>query len=325
MTAIVENLPPLLILAGPTASGKSETGVILAERLNTHVISADSVQVYRHFDIGSAKPPKELLQRVPHHLMDAVEPEEDYTVSRYKTDAGAIAAKLWSAKRLPLVVGGTGLYLKALTEGLHCGAKTSHEAELKMDEVEATDGLTTLFRLASEADPEWMQKIHPNDRFRVRRALGVYWTVGRKLSDIYRENPNRPEWDTLMVALDVPRHILNLRIDTRVEAMMATGWREEVRRLLGRGYNMDIKPMRSLGYRTICEELAGLIEPGETERIIKQQTRAYAKRQVTWFNGIRGAVKISVGENQGAEDVAKAILTKDEVVRFLHSHGVSVG
>ncbi|MBF0291924.1 MAG: tRNA (adenosine(37)-N6)-dimethylallyltransferase MiaA [Nitrospinae bacterium] len=321
----VESLPPLLILAGPTACGKTLTAVHLAEALGSEIISADSVQVYKYFDIGSAKPSPSILAMVPHHLISVAEPEEEYNVARFRGESDAVARKLIASGKIPIVAGGTGLYIKALTEGFHCGAKISAEAELRMDEIEARDGLEGLHRLAVEADPEWMTKVHPNDRFRVRRAVGVFWTEGRRLSEIYRQNPPAKAWDTLTLVMDIPRETLFRRIESRVDEMFREGWLEEVKHLREKGYNTSVKPMRSLGYRTLYDQLEGAALSGPAPEIIKKETRAYAKRQTTWFRRVEGAVYVSAGGADSPESISQTILARDDVRKFLDRHSHTAG
>lgn len=321
----IEKLPPLLVITGPTACGKTATAASIAIALDTEIISADSVQVYKHFDIGSAKPAADVLAMARHHLISVAEPEEEFNVARFTSEAGAIVRGLLSRGRMPIVAGGTGLYIKALSEGFHLGVKISPDVEKRMDEAEASDGMEALFRLAVEADPEWMGKVHPNDRFRTRRALGVFWTVGRRLSDIYRENPTKPSWDTLAIALDVPRETLFKRIDARVGEMLDSGWIDEVKRLRETGYNMSVKPMRSLGYRTIYNQLEGLVDPAESPEIIRRETRAYAKRQMTWFRGAENLVFLPAGHGESPEGLAHSILARDDVKEFISRHRLSAG
>ena len=321
----VESLPPLIILAGPTACGKTLTAVHLAEALETQIISADSVQVYKHFDIGSAKPSPAILARIRHHLISVAEPEEEYNVARFRDEAETVARGLLASGMAPIVAGGTGLYIKALAEGFHCGARISAEAEQRMDELEKRDGREGLYKLAVTTDPEWMAKVHPNDSFRVRRAVGVFWTEGRRLSEIYRQNPSTPRWDTLTLVMDVPRETLFGRIAERVDAMFGQGWIEEVKHLREKGYNREVKPMRSLGYRTLYDQLEGVALPGPAVEIIKKDTRAYAKRQVTWFRGVKGAVYIPAAGEDSPERVAKTILARDDVRKFLNRHGFTTG
>ncbi|MGK7344602.1 MAG: tRNA (adenosine(37)-N6)-dimethylallyltransferase MiaA [Candidatus Nitrospinota bacterium M3_3B_026] len=316
--------PPLIVLAGPTASGKSEVGVALAEKLGAQIISADSVQVYRHFDIGAAKPSESLRKRVRHHLLDVADPDEDYSAARFRKEAGRIARDLWSKGRVPLVAGGTGLYIKALVETLHLGARISPEAERRMDEIAAGEGQEGLYSLAVSVDPEWAARIHPNDTFRTRRTVGVYMTTGRRLSEFFRENPAKAEWDTLFLVLDPPRDVLYRRIDRRVEESLRDGWRGEVKRLLEMGYNDRVKPMRSLGYRTLLKEAEGAVDPEESADIIKKETRAFAKRQVTWFRKAEGAVFVPVAEEDTPESIACRILNLDEFSHFTNRHGILV-
>lgn len=321
----VESLPPLIILAGPTACGKTLTAVHLAEALKTEIISADSVQVYRYFDIGSAKPSPDILARIPHHLISVAEPEEEYNVARFRSEAETVAHGLIASGKTPIVAGGTGLYIKALAEGFHCGAKISSHAEQRLDEIERREGLEGLYKLAVATDPEWMARVHPNDGFRARRVVGVFWTDGRRLSEIYAENPSTPAWDTLTLVMDVPRETLFSRIEARVDAMFEQGWIEEVKHLREKGYNAEVKPMRSLGYRTLYDQLEGVALPGPAVEIIKKDTRAYAKRQMTWFRGVKGAVYIPASREDSPERVTKTILARDDVKKFLNRHGFTAG
>lgn len=317
--------PPLIVLAGPTASGKSETGLILAEKLGTEIISADSVQIYRDFDIGSAKPSKEQLSRVRHHLIDIADPKENFTAGMFREKAGKIAKKLLEEGKIPLVVGGTGLYIKALVEGLHCGVRISPEAEREIDKIADEKGQKGLYEMARDIDPEWTARIHPNDSFRTRRVIGVYKTTGKRMSDIFRENPSEPAWDALFLVLDLPRSLLYKRIELRVDEMLARGWRDEVTRLKKMGYNQSVKPARSLGYKTLFAESEGGINPGDSARIIKKETKAFAKRQLTWFRKVDDALFIPVGEDESARRAVGRILNNEEVKSFLHRHGASVG
>jgi tRNA dimethylallyltransferase len=253
------------------------------------------------------------------------EPEEEYNVARFRDEAETVAHGLLASGRLPIVAGGTGLYIKALAEGFHCGARISAEAEQRMDEMERREGLEGLYRLAVETDPEWMARVHPNDSFRVRRAVGVFWTEGRRLSEIYRENPSTPRWDTLTLVMDVPRETLFGRIAERVGAMFGQGWIEEVKYLREKGYNKEVKPMRSLGYRTLYDQLEGVALPGPAVEIIKKDTRAYAKRQMTWFRGVKGAVYVPADGADSPERVVKTILARDDVRKFLNRHGFTTG
>ena len=317
--------PPLIVIAGPTASGKSEVGVELAQILKTEIISADSVQVYRHFDIGSAKPSRELQAKIPHHLIDVVDPDDMFTLIRFREEALKVAEKLWAKNKIPLIVGGGGLYIKGLLEGLSGGVKTSPEALEKVAEIIRADGQEGLYKRAVKIDPVWTKKIHPNDRFRTERVVGVYLTCGKKMSDIFANKPDGNLFNALTLVLSLDRAILYRRIDERVDRMLQQGWREEVGGLVNMGYNDESKPMRSLGYRTILKEFTEKLDPDKSSAIIKKETRSFAKRQTTWFRGISGALEVKVSDGQTPQEVVSTILRQQEVQKFLEEQGFNTG
>lgn len=312
-----DSIPPLLVLTGPTASGKSDVGVELARRLDTEIISADSVQVYRHFDIGSAKPPQQLLSQVRHHMIDVVDPDEEFNVATYRDMAGAAARGLVERGRIPLVVGGSGLYIRGLAAGLHLGVRISPEVDREMDEIATREGQAGLYARMKEVDPDWAARVHPNDTFRTRRSLGVYMTCGKTATRIFAENPDKRAYNALVVALDPPRAALYRKIEKRIDAMLKAGWREEISRLREMGYNYDTKPMRSIGYRTLYNESLGLEEPETARRKIVKDTKAYARRQLTWLRGSPEAIFVNTDEGRTADEIAGLILERNEVRDFL--------
>lgn len=320
-----KNLHPLIVIAGPTASGKSDVGLALGQTLKTEIISADSVQVYRYFDIGSAKPPQEQRALIPHHLIDIVDPDEDFTVIRFREEALKVAEKLWAKNIIPLIVGGSGLYIRGLLEGLSGGVKTSPEALAKVEEIIRAEGQEGLYKMAEKIDPVWIKKIHPNDRFRTERVVGVYLTCGKKMSEMFPQKPPAKLFNSLTLVLAMKRELICRRIDERVERMLHAGWREEVGRLINMGYNERVKPMRSLGYSSIIKEFTEKTDPEKTPAIIKKETRAFAKRQVTWFRGIKGALEINVSEGETPQEVASSILKREEVSRFLEEQCIETG
>jgi tRNA dimethylallyltransferase len=306
----------MLIIAGPTASGKSAAAVEVAERIGGEVVSADSVQVYRYFDIGAAKPEPALRARIPHHLIDVADPDEEYTLARYRREAEAAVADIDGRGKIPVVVGGTGLYLKALVEGLSGGVKVAPEAEAAMDAIVADGGNEALYAKAAVVDPTRAALVHPNDLFRVRRIVGVWMTTGKPLSAHLADEPKRPPRDVVYLWLAPPRQLVNARIAARTESMLMAGWRDEVRAILGMGYNDRIKPLRSLGYKTIVAELNGEHPPEETPALIIKETKAFAKRQVTWFRHIADARPIPVAESDDAAAVAQRIVADERLARF---------
>ena len=313
---------PLLILSGPTACGKTEVGVILAERLNTEIISADSVQIFKHFNIGSAKPSEELLQRAPHHLIGTVDPEEEFNVARFQQGAMAIAADLWRRGKVPLMVGGTGLYIKAVAEGLSPAAPVSYNALAAMEEMERKGGQACLYEELKKADPRSAARIHPNDTFRTRRWLGVFLDTGMPVSEYFSSNPNKPGCDPLVLVLDPPREALYQRITARAGVMMGKGWLEEVNRLKKMGYNIKTKAMGAIGYRQIYALSEGEASAEEAVADIIKRTKAFARRQLTWFRGMEGAVFVPLDGNETAEAAAEKILRLDVIKDFFARYGI---
>jgi len=314
---MASDAPPLLILTGPTASGKSEVSIALAERLGTEIISADSVQVYRHFNIGSAKPGAEHLKRVRHHLIDIREPEEKFNVADFQETAGAVAHDLWERGKVPLMVGGSSLYIKGVTEGLSLAVSVSGEVDVALNRLYEKEGQEGMYEKMREVDPASADRVHKNDTFRTRRALGVYMTTGKTMSQIFAENPGRPQFDSLIVSLDMPREDLYRRIEERTKKMLASGWREEIIKLEKMGYNSEVKPMRSVGYRILYEELIGERDAESSFHAILKETKAFAKRQLTWLRNEPGVLFETIGPEDSAEKITESILKHDEVIEFL--------
>jgi tRNA dimethylallyltransferase len=271
----------LLVLSGPTGSGKSELAVRIAERIDGEIVNADSMQVYRGLDIGTAKPSKGELARVPHHLLDIVAPEQGFTASDFRREAAAAIADIDRRGKKAIVVGGTGLYIRALLEGLVDSPTGDPELRLQFAELPGEELLRRLFLV----DPETASRLHPNDRVRLVRALEVFSQTGRPISAFRSEHAfSGVYYDTLKVAIKVERQELYRRIDARVEQMLQDGLVTEVRSLLASGYGKELKAMRSIGYKEVSAYLGGEIELDEAVTLIKRDTRRYAKRQMTWFS-----------------------------------------
>ncbi len=277
---------PVVLIAGPTAVGKTALSLSLAETLGTEIINADSMQVYRYMDIGTAKPSVEERARIRHHLIDVADPDEPYDAALFVRQARPVIESLHARGRIPLVVGGTGLYMKALTRGLCPGPGADPETRRGVLEDLERRGLLSLHEELRRVDPTCAAKIHPNDRQRIVRALEVFRSTGVPLSQWqdahgFRHNLYR----TVKIALYRERRDLYERIDGRVLQMMAQGLVDEVRGLVERGYPCTLKSMQSLGYRHMCLYLAGTISLDEAVRVLQRDTRRYAKRQLTWFKG----------------------------------------
>lgn len=276
--------PPLLILCGPTAAGKTALALDLARNFPLEIISADSRQVYRGMDIGTAKATPEEQALVRHHLIDVVNPDQDFTVAQFADLAHTAIAEVFARKQRPALVGGTGLYIQILTEGLIDVPGADAELRRELLDRENTEGPGSLYRLLQQSDPDTAQRLFPRDVVRIIRALEVAQLTGQPLSALQRQHgfSERP-YRTLKLAVAMEREQLYQRIDRRVEAMFAAGLLEETRGLLEQGYAADSKAMRTIGYREAIACLRGEATEDETIAAIQLATRRYAKRQLTWL------------------------------------------
>ncbi len=286
----LEGLPRVIILAGPTGVGKTALSLALAESLNAEIVGADSLQVYRGLDVGTAKVSAEERARVPHHLIDVVEPTEEFTVADYRRLAGAAIQEIHSRGKAALLVGGTGLYLRLLVHGFFEGPEPDEEIRGRLMAVIEAEGAPALHRRLQEVDPELAEKLHPNDQVRIIRGLEVAEQTGTPLSEHQRQHRfRRPEYHALKLVLIRPREELYDRINRRVDVMVESGLEDEVRSLLERGIGPEVKPMQSLGYKQMVEVLGDGRDRDEAIDEIKRRTRRYAKRQISWFRGEPGA------------------------------------
>lgn len=284
---------PLIILAGPTAVGKTALSIRLAKETGAEIISADSMQVYRHMDIGSAKITKEEMAGVPHHLVDVLEPEEEFNVVRFQQMAKEAAEEIWAAGKIPLVVGGTGFYIQALLYDIDFTENDGDETYRKELEARAADeqGASELYEMLRRVDPKSAQEIHPRNIKRVIRALEFYHQTGKKISEHNEEQRQKESpYNYAYFVLTDDRHRLYERIDRRVDLMMQEGLPEEVRYLKERGVRRDSTAMQGLGYKELYAYLDGEYPLDEAVRIIKRDTRHFAKRQLTWFKRERDVI-----------------------------------
>lgn len=283
---------PLIILAGPTAVGKTELSVRLAKNIGAQVISADSVQVYRGMDIGSAKITPQEMEGVPHHLVDVLEPEEEFNVVRFQKMAKEAAEKIWAAGDIPLVVGGTGFYIQALLYDIDFTENDSDNGlRLRLERMAQEKGNAYMHGLLEETDPQAALSIHPNNIKRVIRALEFHYQTGGKISEHNeRERQKESPYNYAYFALTDERARLYERIDRRVDAMMEEGLLDEVRALKERGVKRDSTAMQGLGYKELYAYLEGEYPLEEAVRIIKRDTRHFAKRQLTWFKRERDVI-----------------------------------
>lgn len=270
----------LVAVAGPTGSGKSSFSLALAEAFDGEIVNCDSLQVYRWFDIGTAKLTEGERRGIPHHLMDVLNPQEVFTAGEYARRAGAVIEEIAARGKLPVVTGGTGFYLKALLEGLSPAPRRDEELRTRL----ARPPSEVLHRLLRRWDPAAAQRIHANDRNKLIRAVEVCLLARRPLTEVQRE-ARRPlqGFRVLKIGLDPPRAELRSAIDARVQEMFASGLVEEVRGILARGCTGAEKPFEAIGYRQALAVVRGALGVAEAIESTQIETRQYAKRQMTWF------------------------------------------
>jgi len=280
----LEPLLPLVVIVGPTASGKSSLGVWLAERLGGEVVACDSTQLYRGFDIGTAKPRLEERCGIAHHLIDVLEPMEPSTAGDYRQMALRVLEVLRTRGRVPVFTVGTGLYLRALLEGLAAMPPRSEELRERLRATATQHAAGHLHRILRRLDEESAGKIAPEDEQKLIRAIEICVLTKRPISELHRSGRAPLEgWRPLKIGLTPPREVLHERIHRRTETMLARGWMEEVKGLLARGLAENAKPFDFIGYRELRAVLRGEMELKDARVAIQQATRQYAKRQMTWF------------------------------------------
>ncbi len=279
-----EERQKIVVIAGPTASGKTRVGVELALALDGEIINADSMQVYRGMDIGTAKPTAEEKKGITHHLLDVVEPDEEFNAALYRSMAFPLIQDVISRRKVCLIVGGTGLYIKSLLGGLFECAPSDQDLRDSLRRELKRQGSRDLHKRLKSLDPEYAKSIHPNDGMRVMRALEIIQLTSRMPSDLHKEHGFRDrDMDTLKVYLDVDRPRLYSRINERCVAMKDAGLVEETESLLKQGFSPELKPMKSIGYRHMIKYLRGSCSLDEAVYSHQRDTRRYAKRQLTWF------------------------------------------
>ena len=295
---------PLIILAGPTAVGKTSLSIRLAKETGGEIISADSMQVYRHMDIGSAKITKEEMEGVPHYLVDVLEPEEEFNVVRFQQMAEEAAERIWEKGKIPLVVGGTGFYIQALLYDIDFTENDGDESYRRQLEQKASDeeGASELYEMLKAVDLKAAQEIHPRNIKRIVRALEFYHQTGKKISEHNEtQRQKMSPYNYAYFVLTDERGRLYERIDRRVDLMMEQGLLDEVRYLKERGVRKDSTAMQGLGYKELYAYLDGEYPLDEAVRIIKRDTRHFAKRQLTWFKRERDVIwtdKSVIGQDE---------------------------
>ena len=275
----------IICIAGPTASGKTALAVALARELGGEVVSCDSMQVYRHMDIGTAKPTPDEMQGIPHHMLDVAEPTEDFSVSRYCEMATPIVEDILARGKPVIIAGGTGLYMDALIKGNSFAPYPSTGMREQLEAQADTEGMERMLELLRSIDPDSAARLHPADRKRILRALEVYYETGETITAHNKKTQALPpRFNAFWLALeDVERATLYARIDKRVEKMLEAGLIDEIQSLLARGIPEKCTAMQAIGYKEFVAALGGVCSMQEAVAQVQQSSRHYAKRQLTWF------------------------------------------
>ncbi|HEX3030655.1 MAG TPA: tRNA (adenosine(37)-N6)-dimethylallyltransferase MiaA [Bacillota bacterium] len=307
-------LPNVIIIVGPTAIGKTAVGIDIAKLNMGEVISADSMLVYRGMDIGTAKPAKDEMQGIPHHMIDLVNPDEEFTVAMFQARAEELIKEIAERGKAPVVVGGTGLYIRSLTETVsYSSFAVDWEYRKGLNDQANELGSGWLHSQLEKVDPVAAERIHPNDQRRIVRALEVYHFTGKPISYHWKQdqlNPATPKYHLKMYGLTLNRAKLYERINLRVDQMLTQGLVQEVSGLLDRGYSPELVSMKGLGYKEIAAYLRGVCSLEEAVETIKQSTRRFAKRQMTWFRREQNINWIDVEQYDNSTEIAKEILSR---------------
>ena len=287
---------PLIVIAGPTACGKTDISIDLAEKIGGEIISGDSMQVYKYMDIGTAKAIKEEMRGIPHYLLDELYPDEEYNVMLFQQKAKQYMEGIYSRGHIPIIVGGTGFYINALVYDNDFSEEEESEIRKELYAVAENEGAEKLHAMLAEVDPEYAANIHHNNVKRVARALEYYRLTGEKMSE---HNKNAKEKETpynlAFFVLNMDREKLYERINLRVDIMMNNGLEQEVRKLIEMGYSPDLVSMQGLGYKEFIPYFNGEISLEQVVDDIKKYTRRFAKRQLTWFRGQTNGTWLDMG------------------------------
>ena len=304
---------PLIVLTGPTAVGKTKLSISLAHAVDGEIISADSMQVYRHMDIGSAKITKEEMEGIPHYLIDILEPEDEFHVAKFQNLAKEAMETIYSKGKIPILTGGTGFYIQAVVKDIDFSENAEQSGVRKeLEKMAEEKGAAYLHRLLCDVDPESGQKIHANNVKRVIRALEYYQLTGEKISlHNEREAEKESPYNFAYFVLNDIRECLYQRIDQRVDQMLEAGLAEEVRQLAARGCTKDMVSMQGLGYKEMLSWLLGEYSYEEAVYILKRDTRHFAKRQITWFKREKEVIWVNKNEfDYDDSKILKYILDK---------------
>ncbi|HAS73049.1 MAG TPA: tRNA (adenosine(37)-N6)-dimethylallyltransferase MiaA [Clostridiales bacterium UBA8960] len=274
----------IIVIVGPTAVGKTDLSIALAKKLNTEIISADSVQIYEGLDIGSAKPSSDEMQGVRHHMISCVKATAPYSVSDFESSASKWIDRLHAEGKIPVIVGGTGLYVNSLLYEMNFGQSCADEAfRIKMEQLAERDGKEAVHALLKAVDPVAAERIHANNLKRVIRALEINHVTGNPTSDFASEPEKTQKYEVILIGLTRPREVLYERINRRVEMMVDAGLIDEVKKLKNSGLDDSFQSMQGIGYKEVLNYIDGISTYEQMKDAVKQASRNYAKRQMTWF------------------------------------------
>jgi tRNA dimethylallyltransferase len=299
--------PPVLSIVGPTASGKTPLSLLLAERLRGEIVSADSRQVYRYLTIGTAKPSIEQLGKVQHHFVDMLDPNEEYSAGQYGKDARKVIGEILHRHKTPILVGGSGLYVRAVVDGLFEGPGKDPELREILESRMQTEGPERMLEELRKVDPTAAGRMDPTQRRRILRALEVYHITGKPLSTLHAMQATESPYRFIQFGLNWPREVLYERIHRRVDEMVESGLTREVEGLRRSGYSRRINALNTVGYKEVFEFLDGLRGWEETVELIKRNTRRFAKRQLTWFRADKRIRWIDLGPSIDVESIARNV------------------
>ena len=303
----------VIVICGPTASGKTALSIELANKINGEIVSADSMQIYKEMNVGTAKPSKEEMQGIKHYLIDCVEPTRRYSVSDFKNDAIKAIEKILEDRKNPIVVGGTGLYVNSLIYGIdYPEINTDFEYRKKLEERAEREGLEKLYEESYKIDEEAMKSISHNDKKRILRVLEIFKETGKTKTQVEIESKkNGIKYDYRVFAIDMPRDVLYERINKRVDLMLENGLIEEVKNIYEKYGKELITSIQAIGYKEVIEYLEGRYSKEEMIEKIKMETRRYAKRQITWFKKIDNIIWLDSAK--GIKENVDTIIEKSEI------------
>ncbi len=300
----------IIVICGPTGIGKTSFAISIAREFNGEIIGADSMQIYKYMDIGTAKPGPKELKLARHHLVNFVDPKEDFDAGRYVKDADKAIEDIIDRKKTPIIAGGTGFYIRALLHGLFRSEPICLQTLSQLTKELEENGSTSLYQKLVKYDPKAAKKIHLNDSFRVIRALEVCQTTGQKISDRQKNhNFEDQRYNYLKIGLYLDRKELYDRINKRVDVMLAQGLLNEVTKLAQKGYSFNLKPMQSIGYKHMAMFINNEVDWQEAVRLFKRDTRRYAKRQFTWFHKDKDINWLMPSQLDEAQKLIKEFLT----------------